>query len=176
MWDVWWTKWHCGRFSPSTSISPVNLHSTRCRTITIIWVCYNRAIVAEIPSGLCLTPTNNNNNNNNKTAGRWHGKSQFRNISWYKMAQLFHSFINGSTALCWALAAFFFFSFVMLYTVGRTPLTGDQPIARPLPTHKYTINAYRHPCLQWDSNPGPQCSSGRRQFMPQTAWLLWSAV
>jgi hypothetical protein len=27
-----------------------------------------------------------------------------------------------------------FFSFLILYAVGRTPLTGDQPVARPLPT------------------------------------------
>jgi hypothetical protein len=28
------------------------------------------------------------------------------------------------------------------------------------------INAYRHPCLKWDSNPRSQCSSGRREFIP----------
>jgi hypothetical protein len=28
MWDFWWTKWHWGRFSLSTSVSPVNSHST----------------------------------------------------------------------------------------------------------------------------------------------------
>jgi hypothetical protein len=28
-----------------------------------------------------------------------------------------------------------FFSFLILYTVGRTPWTGDQPVASPLPTH-----------------------------------------
>jgi hypothetical protein len=27
---------------------------------------------------------------------------------------------------------------------------------------------HRHPCLEWDSNPRPQCSSERRQFMSQT--------
>jgi hypothetical protein len=31
-----------------------------------------------------------------------------------------------------------FFSFLILYTVGRTPSTGDQPVARPLPTHRTT--------------------------------------
>jgi hypothetical protein len=31
-----------------------------------------------------------------------------------------------------------FFSFVILYTVGRTPWTGNQPVARPLPTHRTT--------------------------------------
>jgi hypothetical protein len=30
----------------------------------------------------------------------------------------------------------FLSSFVILYTVGRTPWTGDQPVARPLPTHR----------------------------------------
>jgi hypothetical protein len=34
----------------------------------------------------------------------------------------------------WVLAAFS----VSLYTVGRTPWTGDQPVARPLPTHRTT--------------------------------------
>jgi hypothetical protein len=31
-----------------------------------------------------------------------------------------------------------FFSFLILYTVGRTPWTGDQPVARPLSTHRTT--------------------------------------
>jgi hypothetical protein len=32
--------------------------------------------------------------------------------------------------------------------------------------HKDRINAHRHPCLKWDANPRPQCSSGLRRFMP----------
>jgi hypothetical protein len=56
-----------------------------------------------------------------------------------------------------------FLSFLIL--VGRTPSTGGQPVARPPPTHR--IKAHRHPCLELDSNLGSQCSSGRRQFMPQ---------
>jgi hypothetical protein len=31
-----------------------------------------------------------------------------------------------------------FFSFLILYTIGRTPWRGDQPIARPLPIHRTT--------------------------------------
>jgi hypothetical protein len=59
-----------------------------------------------------------------------------------------------------------FFSFLILYTVGRSPWTGHQPVARPLPTHNTNrINAHRHTCLEWDSNPS-QCSSERRRFMP----------
>jgi hypothetical protein len=52
-------------------------------------------------------------------------------------------------------------------------LLGDQPVARPLPMHR--INVHRHPCLEWDSNPRSQCSSGRIRFMRQTARPLWSA-
>jgi hypothetical protein len=76
--------------------------------------------------------------------------------------------IYGYTVLCWALAVFFF-SFLPFYTVSRTPCTGDQPVARPLPTHRtaqHRINAHRHPCLEWDSKPRSQCSNGRRRFMP----------
>jgi hypothetical protein len=31
-----------------------------------------------------------------------------------------------------------FFSFLIRYSVGRNPWTGDQPVARPLPTHRTT--------------------------------------
>jgi hypothetical protein len=51
--------------------------------------------------------------------------------------------IYGSTVLLLDIRRFF--SFLMLYTVGRTPWTGDQPIARPryLHTeHKQRINAH----------------------------------
>jgi hypothetical protein len=34
IWDLWWSKWHCGRFSPSTSVSAVT-HSTDCSTLII---------------------------------------------------------------------------------------------------------------------------------------------
>jgi hypothetical protein len=63
-----------------------------------------------------------------------------------------------------------FFSFLVLFTVGRTPLTGDQPVAKPLPTHRKTQTqnkrTHRHPCLKWDSNPWSQCSSERRHSIP----------
>jgi hypothetical protein len=56
-----------------------------------------------------------------------------------------------------------------LYTVGRTPWTEDQPVEGHylhIGQHKHRINAHRHPCLEWDSNPRSQCLSGRRRFMP----------
>jgi hypothetical protein len=51
-----------------------------------------------------------------------------------------------------------FFSFSILYTVGRSRWTGDQTVARPPPTHnqdKHRINTLRHPYLQSDSNRRP---------------------
>jgi hypothetical protein len=64
-----------------------------------------------------------------------------------------------------------FFSFLILYTVGRTPWTGDQPIASSLSTPRTTETEnkrtqYRHPGHEWDSNPRSQLSSEREQFMP----------
>jgi hypothetical protein len=65
-----------------------------------------------------------------------------------------------------------FSSFMILYTAGGTPWTGDQPIARLLlmcvyyVSVQHRINAHKHPYLKLDSNPRSQCLSGRRQFMP----------
>jgi hypothetical protein len=38
-------------------------------------------------------------------------------------------------------------------------------------THVYT----KLPCRKWDLNPRSQHPSEQRQFMPETAWLPWSA-
>jgi hypothetical protein len=43
-----WTKWCCGRFSPSTSVSPANLHSTNFSIIIITRGGYSRPL-----SGRC---------------------------------------------------------------------------------------------------------------------------
>jgi hypothetical protein len=64
MWDLWWTKWRWGRFFPTISVSPVNLHSTACSTITII---YHLGLVQQATSGRSTKwtqshPTENNNN------------------------------------------------------------------------------------------------------------------
>jgi hypothetical protein len=37
MWGLWRTKLHWGRFSPSTSVSPANSHSTDCFTRIIVY-------------------------------------------------------------------------------------------------------------------------------------------
>jgi hypothetical protein len=42
-WDLWWTKWRRGRFSPSTSVSSA-IHSTKFSILTITRGRYNRPV------------------------------------------------------------------------------------------------------------------------------------
>jgi hypothetical protein len=44
MWDLWWTKWHWGRFSPSTSVSLASRHSTKFFILIITQGRYSRSI------------------------------------------------------------------------------------------------------------------------------------
>jgi hypothetical protein len=44
MWDLWWTKGYWGRFSPITSVSPANHHSTHFFIIIITRGWHNRPI------------------------------------------------------------------------------------------------------------------------------------
>jgi hypothetical protein len=55
-----------------------------------------------------------------------------------------------------------FISLLIIYKVGRTPWTGDQPVARPLPTHRTTQT----------QNKRTQTSMSRVGFEPTT--LVWS--
>jgi hypothetical protein len=72
-----------------------------------------------------------------------------------------------STAVCWTLPAFsVYWSFTQ--SVGLLRRGISPPQGRYLHTGQYEqrINAHRHPCLKWDSNPRSQCLNGRRPFMP----------
>jgi hypothetical protein len=53
-------------------------------------------------------------------------------LSTYKLTQL-HTHLPTYGHL---LDVGSFFSFFIFYTVGRTPWGGDQPVAKPLPTHR----------------------------------------
>jgi hypothetical protein len=44
VWDLWRTKRHWGMFSPSTSVSLANSHSTDCSTFIFIRGWYNRPV------------------------------------------------------------------------------------------------------------------------------------
>jgi hypothetical protein len=63
MWDLRWTKWHWGRFSPITLVSPVNLHSTNGPTITSI---YHLGLVQWANSGRSTKWTQSHPTKNNK--------------------------------------------------------------------------------------------------------------
>jgi hypothetical protein len=55
-------KMALGRFSPSSSVAPANLHSTNCSTITLIYHLglYNRPEVAAVPGDVSPTPLKKN--------------------------------------------------------------------------------------------------------------------
>jgi hypothetical protein len=82
-----------------------------------------------------------------------------------------HLFIHSSMALQHFVGPWPLLQFRNLfYKVGRPPWTGDQPIPRPLPTHRTTQTQYKHThrylCFEWNLNTRSQRSSERRQFMP----------
>jgi hypothetical protein len=62
------------------------------------------------------------------------------------------------------------FSFLILYTGGKDSLDGGSARRKAATcTQNNRINAHRHPCLEWDTNPRSQGSSGGRRFTTQTA-------
>jgi hypothetical protein len=81
---------------------------------------------------------------------------------------LVYGAIYGSTARV-GLGRFFSF---LIYTqsVGLLGRVTSMSQGRYLYTEqrKHRLNAHRHPCLQWDSNPRCQRLSERRQFMPRS--------
>jgi hypothetical protein len=61
-----------------------------------------------------------------------------------------------------------------LYKFSRAPWTSDQPTYPR--KHKHRINADRHQCLDWYTNPRSQCLRGRKHFMPYTTRPVWSVI
>jgi hypothetical protein len=73
------------------------------------------------------------------------GDPTFQLLTEEEIAALIFLFIFiSTTSLCLSLWLYShlnlgcFFSFLILYTVGRTPWMGDKPVAMPLPTHDNT--------------------------------------
>jgi hypothetical protein len=92
----------------------------------------------------------------------------------------FYLALQPNSGLSHLYETFRFTSVTTSRTVGRTPWTGDQLVARPLylytNTEKRTHNTNtKHPCPEWDSNIWSRGPRERRQFMPQTARLPWPA-
>jgi hypothetical protein len=57
-----------------------------------------------------------------------------------------------------------FFTSLILFTVCRTPWTGDQPVARPIPTHRTTNT----------QNKRTQTSMSRVEFEPTFPVFQWA--
>jgi hypothetical protein len=61
------------------------------------------------------------------------------------------------------------FQFHDHFTVGRTPWTTDQLVAKPLPKHRTTKtqnkHIHKHPCLMGDSNRRSRLLSEGRQYV-----------
>jgi hypothetical protein len=67
-------------------------------------------------------------------------------VIWSSKNRIIHSFIHQWLYYSPLLGPGHFLSFVILYTVGRTSWTGDQPVARPLPI--YRIAQTQNKCTQ----------------------------
>jgi hypothetical protein len=56
MWDLWWKKWHWGRFFPNISFSRANSHSTKRPMPFYPGAGAIGQLLADLPSGLNVTP------------------------------------------------------------------------------------------------------------------------
>jgi hypothetical protein len=136
MWDLWVTRCHSGRFSPSTlslanyySPAPPHCSSSTSEAVT------TGPLAAGVGSRFSLTPT--------------------PRIIMTVECQWQECLRAGYNLLLWPYCPFLglggFFSFLILYTVGMTPWTGDQPVVRPLPTHRttQTQNKRKQTSMPW---------------------------
>jgi hypothetical protein len=166
---LWWTKWHWGRFSLSTSVSSANFHSTSCsknHPHLSSGVGTIGQLVADVPNGLSLTLHQETKKKKPKRTASQKTVT-FVNIERTSDLVWLHLFIHSSMALQplvgpWPLLHFR----NLFYTDGRTSLTSDHPVARPLPTHTTTQTQNKRRHKQRDSKPRSQRSSEQIQFMP----------
>jgi hypothetical protein len=86
-----------------------------------------------------------------------------------KLSLYFFSFCSLTRELAPILEHRADYSVSWSFTGGRTPWTGDQLVARPLPVHKHRKTRTHIP--RRDSTPQSRPPSDRRLFMPQTARL-----
>jgi len=79
-----------------------------------------------------------------------------------------HHQFQGRPSWPVAIQNFNFRNLQIYLTFGTTPWTEDRPDARPLPSPDNTTQkkANTHPCLERDSIPRSQCSSGQRHYVP----------
>jgi hypothetical protein len=86
--------------------------------------------------------------------------------------------LNSNNYLCSNITWSNFNSVKRGHSHLRSTRSENDAKAHGLPTYagQHRQNRRRHSCLEWDSKPRSQCSSGRRHFMPHPARPLWSAI
>jgi hypothetical protein len=98
-----------------------------------------------------------------------------RLLRWLSIYLTIFLFIYGSRVFLLDLGRFF--SLLILYTAGRTPWTGDRPVAGPLTTHRttQTRNKRIQTCILRVGFE-PTIPASARHFMPRRRERpLWSA-
>jgi hypothetical protein len=89
------------------------------------------------------------------------GTGVLTKFKWYIFFSLY-----GSTALRTLAVLSVSWSYTQSVVLLGRGISPSQGRYLHMEQHKHRINAHRHPCLEWDSKPRLQCSSGRRLFVP----------
>jgi hypothetical protein len=153
-WDLWWTKWLRGRFSPSTSVSPVKtVHSTNFSILTITRGRYNRPVVPAVPSGPIRDSTPQYSNKKNKGFYSWPKYVGFSNrTSWFPQSLV---------------------KYQDNFLMYRQPFTFKSSIIQNL--HSFSILTLHNQC-SWESvvkytNEQAQCSTFAKKYTEEKALL-----
>jgi hypothetical protein len=77
-----------------------------------------------------------------------------------------HLFLYGSTALVDLGPLFLVLNYTQAVGLLGSGISASQGRYLHTEQHQHGINAHRHACLEWESNPRSQCSTGRRWLMP----------
>jgi hypothetical protein len=82
----------------------------------------------------------------------------------------FNSFIHSPMALQsfvgpWPLLRYVIFFIQTVGLLGRVISSSHMPLLKHGTTKTQNKHIKKYPCLEWDSNPRSQCSSGKTQFI-----------
>jgi hypothetical protein len=112
---------------------------------------------------------------NRRFGGPWRCRQQDPSKCWFSTTRLQASQLRGSSFLINNKFGLCLFRFRILVGLLWRVIGPSQDLCLHR-TAQHRKNADIHPCLERDSNPRSQCSSGRKQYVPQTARLLGPAI
>jgi hypothetical protein len=121
-------------------------------------------------SGILETRKHNVSETGSVSVPRWGGREDTYSVGSFFMKSFIHSFIHSSMALQPFVGPWLLLQFRnIFYTDGRTPWTSDQPVSRPLPTHRTTHTQTSMPWVGFE----PTIPAFERA---KSSRPLWSAV